>query len=253
MGIYLVSKEVTAWLEELGLGQYATSFEENELDLDQLVDLSNEDMKDLGVTIMGHRKKLQRAINALQGLPAPAAIQNDAVVQPGPLTSPVSGEAERRQLTVMFCDLVGSTELSRQFDPEDLQTIITSYQAACNAAIERFDDGKLSSPFLHETCDSVDVFPPFPPAHFAPGAFVSGSRSCNRFIDISLRSIRHFRELLVGRRICRLEIVTARRRRPFPIDEMIVTLRDLRDFCGLGCGRVFPLSCFWFFSHLRKN
>ena len=135
----MVSKKVTAWLEELGLGQYADAFAENELDFDQLVDLSNEDMKDLGVTIMGHRKKLLRAINALQGLSAPAAIQDEAAVQSGPVTSAASGEAERRQLTVMFCDLVGSTELSRQFDPEDLQTIITSYQAACNAAIERFD------------------------------------------------------------------------------------------------------------------
>jgi hypothetical protein len=64
MGIYLVSKKVTAWLEELGLGQYAIAFEENELDLDQLIDLSNGDLKDLGVTIMGHRKKLFRAIDA---------------------------------------------------------------------------------------------------------------------------------------------------------------------------------------------
>ena len=134
-----MSKEVTAWLEELGLGQYAISFEENELDLDQLVDLSNEDLKDLGVTIMGHRKKLFRAIDALQDSPAQETIEKDAAAQPEPLTSASSGEAERRQLTVMFCDLVGSTELSRQFDPEDLQSIIASYQAACNAAIDRFD------------------------------------------------------------------------------------------------------------------
>jgi hypothetical protein len=68
MGIYLVSKKVTAWLEELGLGQYAIAFEENELDLDQLIDLSNGDLKDLGVTIMGHRKKLFRAIDTHSGL-----------------------------------------------------------------------------------------------------------------------------------------------------------------------------------------
>jgi class 3 adenylate cyclase/tetratricopeptide (TPR) repeat protein len=139
MGICLVSKKVTAWLEQLGLGQYAIAFEENELDLDQLIDLSNEDLKDLGVAIMGHRKKLFRAIDTLRDMPAQEAIQGEAAAQPDPLTSTSSGEAERRQLTVMFCDLVGSTELSRQFDPEDLQTIIAAYQAACNAAIERFD------------------------------------------------------------------------------------------------------------------
>jgi len=134
-----MSQKVTSWLEELGLGQYADAFQENELDLDQLVDLSNEDLKDLGVTIMGHRKKLFRAIETLSlEFPAEISQGDDSSLSEPPLAS-AAGEAERRQLTVMFCDLVGSTELSQQFDPEDLQTMLASYQAACNTAIERFD------------------------------------------------------------------------------------------------------------------
>ncbi len=134
-----MTTNVTAWLKELGLGQYATTFEENELDLDQLIDLTDADMKDLGITIMGHRKKLFRAINALPVVPRQEVSQNDTTALTNLSTPASTTEAERRQLTVMFCDLVGSTELSRRFDPEDLQTLITSYQAACNTAIERFD------------------------------------------------------------------------------------------------------------------
>ncbi|MCP4333690.1 MAG: hypothetical protein GY785_13625 [Gammaproteobacteria bacterium] len=79
------------------------------------MDLSNEDLKDLGVTIMGHRKKLFRAIEALsQEFPAEISQGDDSSLSAPPLASAAS-EAERRQLTVMFCDLVGSTELSQQF------------------------------------------------------------------------------------------------------------------------------------------
>jgi len=134
-----MSNKVTVWLQELDLGQYATVFEENELELDQLIDLNDEDMKDLGVTVMGHRKKLFRAIKALPAIPAPAMEQSDATALSQQPASPPVTESERRQLTVMFCDLVGSTELSQLFDPEDLQNLITAYQAACNSAIERFD------------------------------------------------------------------------------------------------------------------
>ena len=134
-----MSKAVTNWLEELGLGQYANKFEENELELDQLVDLSDEDMKDLGVTIMGHRKKLFRAIRAISEVVPAQTNQRDTKVLSRTPPATTGSEAERRQLTVMFCDLVGSTELSQQFDPEDLQSMLTSYQAACNTAIERFD------------------------------------------------------------------------------------------------------------------
>jgi class 3 adenylate cyclase/tetratricopeptide (TPR) repeat protein len=133
-----MSQEVTNWLQALGLDQYAVAFEENELELDQLIDLDDADLKDLGITIMGHRKKLFRAIEAMASLQPDktGGVISSSTEQP--FATPAS-EAERRQLTVMFCDLVGSTELSQQFDPEDLQNLIAAYQAACNKAIQSFD------------------------------------------------------------------------------------------------------------------
>ncbi len=136
------------WLDGLGLDQYADMFEENDLDLDLLTDLSDDDLEKLGVTSMGHRKKLMRAIGAL----ADGSTDNDAVA--APIEQPAPPEAtppapqpsavnntpgERRQLTVMFCDLVGSTELSTRFDPEDMQDILRAYQDTCSEVIRRFD------------------------------------------------------------------------------------------------------------------
>jgi class 3 adenylate cyclase len=130
---------ITDWLNQIGLGQYAARFEENELDLEQMIDLTDADMRDLGISIMGHRKKLFRAIDALSPAPRQELGPNQAKTLTRSSPPASTSEAERRQLTVMFCDLVGSTELSRRFDPEDLQSMITAYQAACNTAIARFD------------------------------------------------------------------------------------------------------------------
>src|ERR1700731_892052 len=97
--------DVAAWLLGLGLERYVPAFRDNEIDRDALPKLTAEDLKDLGVVLGGHRRKLLDAITAL-GAEAPA---------PGTATSrdfPAPADAERRQLTVMFCDLVGSTELS---------------------------------------------------------------------------------------------------------------------------------------------
>ena len=121
-------KEVSKWLEKLGLGQYASKFIDNDIGTKLLVQITDADLKELGISSLGHRKTILSAIETLS--------QNESETT---TTINAKGEAERRQLTVMFCDLVGSTELSQQFDPEDLQTILTSYQAACNTAIERFD------------------------------------------------------------------------------------------------------------------
>ena len=138
-GSYSMSQKVTAWLEKLGLGQYAITFAENELDIDQLVDLSDDDMKELGISIMGHRKTLFRAINALQMQNQSETYQGDSGELSG-LQKPISGaDAERRQLTVMFCDLVGSTELSQQLDPEDLREVNRAYQDACKISIEYYE------------------------------------------------------------------------------------------------------------------
>jgi class 3 adenylate cyclase/tetratricopeptide (TPR) repeat protein len=111
-------QSIAEWLEELGLGEYAQRFAENGIDLCVLGHLSDQDLKDLGV-LLGHRRKLQAAIAGLQGA-APLRTE----------TAPITkhdNTAERRQLTVLFCDLVGSTALSARLDPEDLRAIIDTY------------------------------------------------------------------------------------------------------------------------------
>src|SRR3974377_1108829 len=118
------------WLEELGLGEYAQRFAENGIDSSVLGHLSDQDLKDLGV-LLGHRRKLQAAIAGLLG----AASAPPKTVAP-PTTKPEDA-AERRQLTVMFCDLVGSTALSARLDPEDLRAIIAAYHRCVAAIIER--------------------------------------------------------------------------------------------------------------------
>ena len=95
--------ELAAWLQDLGLERYVPVFRENEIDERVLPSLTAEDLKDLGVTLVGHRRRLLDAIAAL-GVAAPAA-----AVTTAPRDAPAPAEAERRQLTVMFCDLVGST------------------------------------------------------------------------------------------------------------------------------------------------
>jgi class 3 adenylate cyclase/predicted ATPase len=123
-----MSHDVRAWLEDLGLGRYAEAFAENGVDFDLLPELSNEDLKDLGIARLADRKRLLKAIAALERTTLSTAI-------PAPSTS----EAERRQLTVMFCDLVDSTALSSTLDPEQLRDLLLAYQEACAAVIDRYD------------------------------------------------------------------------------------------------------------------
>ena len=129
--------DVASWLQQLGLVQYEPAFRDNEVDGDVLPDLTAEDLIGLGVTLIGHRRKLLSAIAAL-GAAAPApAVTATPVLMPPP--TPALAQAERRQLTVMFCDLVGSTALSTGMDPEDLRDVIASYQSRCSAAARRYD------------------------------------------------------------------------------------------------------------------
>ncbi|MFQ5551968.1 MAG: AAA family ATPase, partial [Gemmatimonadales bacterium] len=131
-----MSEDVTNWLEGLGLGKYAGAFAENDIDFRSLPKLTEQDLKELGVSL-GHRRVLQDAISTLEKqscATAPAAESED---RPSARAQP--REAERRQLTVMFCDLAGSTELSQQLDPEDLREVNRAYQDACKAAIERYE------------------------------------------------------------------------------------------------------------------
>src|SRR5208283_5838088 len=113
--------DVGSWLRALGLGQYEAAFRDNDIDEAVLPKLTPDDLKDLGVAAVGHRRKLMSAIEALSAAPASA----DA--------------AERRQLTVMFCDLVGSTALSARLDPEDMRQVIHAYQDACSGVLARYD------------------------------------------------------------------------------------------------------------------
>src|SRR5215469_9207464 len=121
-------QQIEDWLKKLGMAEYAQSFADNDIETSVLRDLTDQDLKDLGVSL-GHRRKMLRAIAELSG---PAAPQPTAVTE---LTT--QDFAERRQLTVMFCDLVGSTALSSKLDPEDLRGIIGSYHRCCTDLIER--------------------------------------------------------------------------------------------------------------------
>ena len=121
--------EIGAWLRSLGLERYEPAFRENEIDWGALPKLTAEDLKDLGVVLGGHRRRLLDAIAALDTPEAPPpAIAASASVR----------EAERRQLTVMFCDLVGSTPLSTRFDPEDLREIVGGYHRCVADTVARF-------------------------------------------------------------------------------------------------------------------
>src|SRR5262249_21518026 len=117
--------DVAAWLEDLGLAQYQEAFARNAVDAEIVVELTADDLKDLGVEAVGHRRKLLAAIAALRSvkiIPAEAA----------------ATDAERRQLTVLFCDLVGSTALSARLDPEELRDIFGAYHAGVRDAVSRF-------------------------------------------------------------------------------------------------------------------
>ena len=115
------------WLDDLGLGKYAGAFAASDIDRDVLPKLTDDDLKELGLTL-GHRRKLLDAIAGLKG-EAPARAD----------TRQIQPDAERRQVTVLFCDMVGSTALSQKLDPEDLRGVMRAYQDACAEAIGRYD------------------------------------------------------------------------------------------------------------------
>jgi len=115
--------DVAAWLQSLGLERYEQAFRDNDVDGEVLPELTADDLISIGVTSVGHRRKLLAAIAALGVEPTRDLAQ--------PPTSPPTIDAERRQLTVMFCDLVGSTALSARLDPEDLREVIGAYHRCC--------------------------------------------------------------------------------------------------------------------------
>ena len=123
--------DIAAWLHELGLQQYEPAFRQNAIDEGVLADLTADDLENLGVNLVGHRRKLLAAI---------AALRRESGPEPRAGTAEVAetSTAERRQLTIMFCDLVGSTPLSTRYDPEDLREIVGAYHGCVADAVAPF-------------------------------------------------------------------------------------------------------------------
>ena len=121
--------DVETWLRDLGLEQYEAAFRASEIDWAVLPELTPEDLKDIGVAAVGHRRKLLAAIAALRG---------DSGSRP-PAAEKMVPAAERRQITVMFSDVAGSTALSTRLDPEDLRELLGAYQNCVAETIGRYD------------------------------------------------------------------------------------------------------------------
>src|SRR5262245_12418963 len=124
------SLNIAAWLHGLGLQQYEQAFRDNAIDDVVLPELTADDLRDIGVGLVGHRRKLLAAI---------AALRNKGVEVQAERREGVYSDVARRQLTVLFCDLVGSTALSAQFDPEDLREIIATYHRTVTEIVDASD------------------------------------------------------------------------------------------------------------------
>jgi class 3 adenylate cyclase len=129
---------VADWLRTLGLERYEAAFRENDVDPELLPNLTADDLKDLGVTSVGHRRRLLEAIAALR-LKDPKAADPRLPGHQAENFGSLESSAERRPLSVMFCDLIGSTALSSRLDPEDLRVVIRTYQAGVAATIQKFE------------------------------------------------------------------------------------------------------------------
>ena len=142
------------WLRAIGLDALVGSFEERDIDLDIVSDLTEADLREIGLTL-GQRKRFLRAVQALSAAPQPSS-------PPSPEPEPVQVAADRRHLTVMFCDMVGSTALSEKLEPEDLLHIVQSYQDCCTSIVIGYD-GYVAR-YLG---DGILVYFGFPMAHEA--------------------------------------------------------------------------------------
>jgi class 3 adenylate cyclase len=140
---------VSKWLESINLGQYADAFEANDIDIDLVTQVDDQMLKDIGVSSAGHRLRIRNAIAKL--IPTSVVEVNATAAVAAP--EEPSSSAERRQLTVMFCDLVGSTALSGKLDPEDLRGLIGSYHRCCTELIER--NGGFVALGLADRCRAV--------------------------------------------------------------------------------------------------
>jgi class 3 adenylate cyclase/predicted ATPase len=149
-------QQIADWLEKLGFAQYAQSFAENDINFTILSALTDQDLKELGVSSLGHRRQLLRAIAELTGVEKGAP----KIAVAAPAASQPNDAAERRQVTVMFSDLVGSTALSARMDPEDLREVISSYQKSVAETVRRF--GGFVAKYMG---DGVLIYFGYPQAH----------------------------------------------------------------------------------------
>jgi class 3 adenylate cyclase len=151
-------QQIADWLKQLGMHEYIQRFAENDIDFAILGDLTDQDLEKIGVASLGHRRKLLHAIANLKGVEKSAPAVNVAAA---PSTVPRLAETgERRQVTVMFSDLVGSTALSARMDPEDLREVISAYQKCVAEVVRRL--GGFVAKYLG---DGVLVYFGYPEAH----------------------------------------------------------------------------------------
>ena len=152
--------DIMVWLRSLGLGKYEAAFRENEITEKVLPNLTAEDLKELGVAALGHRRTLLDAIAALRDDASGNAPSVDAATTSTAPSPHPEDRAERRQVTVMFSDLVGSTALSARMDPEDLREVISAYQKCVAETVQRF--GGFVAKYMG---DGVLVYFGYPQAH----------------------------------------------------------------------------------------
>ena len=152
--------DLGSWLRSLGLEKYEQAFRENEIDETVLPNLTAEDLKDLGISIVGHRRKILDAIAALRNEGSGKASSADDATTSSTPSGPPEDRAERRQVTVMFSDLVGSAALSARMDPEDLREVISAYQKCVAETVGRF--GGFVAKYMG---DGVLIYFGYPQAH----------------------------------------------------------------------------------------
>jgi class 3 adenylate cyclase len=152
--------DIVIWLRSLGLGKYEASFRENEIDETVLPSLTHETLRELGVAAVGHRLKLLDAIAALRNVASGNAPSLDAATPSSTPSAHPEDRAERRQVAVMFSDLVGSTAMSARMDPEDLREVISAYQKCVAETVQRF--GGFVAKYMG---DGVLVYFGYPQAH----------------------------------------------------------------------------------------
>jgi SAM domain (Sterile alpha motif) len=147
-------RQIADWLKKLGMPEYTDRFVENHIDESIIRELTDQDLKDLGVVSLGHRRRMLRAIRDLGNAPIAATAPSTPVA-----TEPTRQDgAERRQLTVMFTDLVGSTALSTKLDPEDLRSVIGAYHKCVLETVARFSAASWPSTWAMG-CSSISAIP----------------------------------------------------------------------------------------------